>query len=553
MTHAEATPTAVTPRLLEVLEQLSGVASGFASVHDLPGLARQIEDAIESILHVEYNGLYLWDFDESRLRLLVAVGFSEDERAEAERTAWERHPGRIFRERHELHVPDTEADPAMRTQTSKRRFAVRSRLFMPVTFRDQVLGVFGLASKNPHHFHDEHIAVLRFICRLTGVIYRQLLDRQERERAQAALASTARRLQLLVGTLPIALLALDPGGRIILAEGAGLRDLSDAPLLGRPFAEALAGDPALCAHLARAAAGEALTAHHRVGDQYLEIRCAPNLAEHGGGATVMVHNITAHQRSLDDLARLNAELVRARDQALSATQVKSRFLATMSHELRTPLNAILGYAEMVREDLEGAGDPLAADVARIEDAATQLLGLINDILDISKIEAGKMTLALEPIDLAPLLHSVEVALRPLRERGQNRMTVAVDPAIGPIHADATALRRVLINLLSNANKFTQRGDIALRVWEADVDGQRRLYLEVEDTGIGMSPEQLARIFDAFTQADASTTRRFGGTGLGLTITEQLLHLMGGAIAVASELGRGSRFTAWIPAIVRPPT
>ncbi len=540
--------SAETPRLLEIIDQISSVASGFATVSDLKGLALQIEDAIERIIHVEYNGLYLWDFEENRLRLLVAVGFSEEELVEAQRTAWDRHPGRVFRERKMLHVPDTENDPQQRSQNSKRRFHVRSRLFMPVTFRDEALGVFGLASAEPDHFTPEDIAVLEFICRLTGVVYRQLLDRAERERTQAALTEAARRLQLLLGSQPIALLSLDASGVFGLAEGAGIYALTDDPLIGRRADEAFTDAPELAALFARALAGDAFTVHLRHRGLVLELRAAPDQA---GGATVMIHDITDHQRNLDELARLNDELVRARDQALSATHVKSRFLATMSHELRTPLNAILGYSEMVREDLDAANSPLAHDMVRVESAATQLLGLINDILDISKIEAGKMTLALEEIDLRQLLTSVDVSVRPLRERGQNRFHLHIAPDLGPIVADAAALRRVLVNLLGNAHKFTHQGDVTLRVWEDHVTGERRIHFEIQDTGIGMTAAQLARIFDAFTQADPSTTRRYGGTGLGLTITEQLVHLMGGGIAVASEPGKGSTFAVWLPAIVAP--
>lgn len=523
---------------------LSSITSGFATVNDLESLAKQVSIALTTLLSVEYTGLYLLDFAEDRMRLLFALGFSEEERREAERTAWERHPGSVFRTQRELHVPDTDADN--RTQSSRRSFRVRSRLYMPILFQDESLGVFGMASTRPNAFSDEHIAILRFLSRLTGVVYGQILDRSARQRAQEDLASTARRLRLLIDSLPIALLGVDADGSVQVAQGAALQLLSatDEIVSGASLAEILRNAPDVLESVRSAVDGQSQVAEHRVAGRTLEVRAESNV---GGGATVMVHDVTEHKRTLRQLQDLNRELASARDQALSATQAKSGFLATMSHELRTPLNGIIGYAELAIDELGDDPEATHEDLVRIVQAARNLLLLINDILDLSKVEAGRMILSPEHVDIAALLTSVEIGIRPLQKRRRNTLTMQCVGEIAPVYADPMSLRRILVNLVGNANKFTSAGTIDVRAWETYEEGERRLHITVADTGIGMSEVQMARVFDAFTQADGSTSRKYGGTGLGLTITQQMAHLMGGDISVASVLGEGATFHLWIPA------
>jgi len=545
-----ATPTsprdAATP-ITELVEKLSLVASGFATIDDLGALGGQIQSALASLIDIEYAGIFLWDFQRSSLRLLFANGFTEEERLEAERTAWERHPGRVFRSQEVYLIPDVENDPQQRTISSARSFVVRSRLFMPIVSGGESLGVFGLASSTADHFTPEHVAVLGFLCRLTGVVYRQLLDREARRQAQVALDNAARRLQLVFSTLPIALFVLDLADRFTLAEGAIVAILSQEPLVGRTLGSCFVDAPELRDLFARAQRGESLLVKQGLRDLVLEVFAVAN---NEGGSTVMIHNITNHQRNLEELARLNAELVQTRDQAITATRIKSEFLATMSHELRTPLNAILGYAAMVREDLDGGANPDPDDVRRIETSADQLLILVNDTLDISKIEAGKMNLEIEDISLPALLSGIEVTIRPLRERSGNRSRVALAPGLHSIRTDGAALRRILVNLLGNAHKFTRRGEVTLTITTETREPGPYLVFAVADTGIGMTPDQIAQVFEAYTQADTSTTRRYGGTGLGLTITERLVHLLGGDISVTSTLGVGSRFIVALP--LEPP-
>jgi len=247
-----------------------------------------------------------------------------------------------------------------------------------------------------------------------------------------------------------------------------------------------------------------------------------------------------------------SELLAARREAEAANSAKSQFLASMSHELRTPLNAIIGYSEMVQEEVEDLGQPgLASDVTKIRTAGRHLLALINDILDLSKIEAGKMELYLETFELQGLLEEVATTIQPMVEKNGNRLVVSTPAEPGRMHADLTKVRQILLNLLSNACKFTQGGTITLTLEREDdlSSGGKAVAVAVSDTGVGMTPVQMDRLFEAFAQAEASTTSKYGGTGLGLAITKRFCEMMGGDVTVRSEAGRGSTFTVRLPATV----
>lgn len=252
---------------------------------------------------------------------------------------------------------------------------------------------------------------------------------------------------------------------------------------------------------------------------------------------------------LEDLvAQRTAELEQAHDEAIKANMIKSRFLANMSHELRTPLNAIIGYSEMLMEDAEELEQPhLVEDLEKIRRSGSHLLMLINDILDISKIEADKMETYLEACDIAAVLKDVESTVTPLIRANGNKLEV--EYAAGHVMADEIKLKQVLINLLSNAAKFTNEGHISLRVSEAERKGVSGYLFRVADSGIGIEPLQLAKLFEPFTQADASTTRQYGGTGLGLAISKHFVEMMAGVLEVDSTPGEGSVFQFWIPAVV----
>ncbi len=237
----------------------------------------------------------------------------------------------------------------------------------------------------------------------------------------------------------------------------------------------------------------------------------------------------------------------ANEAAKQASQAKSAFLANMSHELRTPLNAILGYSEMLAEDAEASGNAdLVSDLKKILTAGRHLLGLINDVLDLSKIEAGKMRLYLETFEVSGVVQEAIETARPLIEKKRNRLEVRCPEGLGSIREDATKVRQVLLNLLSNAGKFTEGGLVTLDVRREVGPAGNWVFFRVSDTGIGMTPAETAKLFEAFVQADAGTSKKFGGTGLGLAITRKLCRLMGGDIAVESAPGRGSTFTVRLP-------
>jgi PAS domain S-box-containing protein len=254
------------------------------------------------------------------------------------------------------------------------------------------------------------------------------------------------------------------------------------------------------------------------------------------------------EASRDHIQEQARELALARDRAQEASRAKSAFLANMSHELRTPLNAIIGYSEMLREDAEDSGNTDALpDLTRIQGAGKHLLALINDILDLSKIEAGKMTLHPQVFQVREVLAEVEGTVKPLMAKNGNTFTVRLAEDLVPMQADLTRVRQGLFNLLSNAAKFTHQGQVTLVVEREVRAGEEWVVFRVIDTGIGLSEEQIGRLFQEFSQAEDSTAVRYGGTGLGLAITHRLCQMMGGTVTVQSRLGEGSTFTIALPA------
>jgi signal transduction histidine kinase len=241
---------------------------------------------------------------------------------------------------------------------------------------------------------------------------------------------------------------------------------------------------------------------------------------------------------------LNAKLL-----AEESNRAKSAFMANMSHELRTPLNAILGYSEMLEEDAESLGNQSEADdLRRIQSAGRHLLMLINDVLDLSKIEAGRVELSSEPAQVGSLMSDIAATIEPLARKNRNIFLTMTQDADATVYVDVTKFRQCLLNLLSNACKFTEGGIVRLRVDERMRDGTKWSCWEVNDTGIGIAEQDQAKLFQAFSQVDSSATRRHGGTGLGLAISQRLTKMMGGWIEFETKLGRGSTFTIFLPSV-----
>jgi PAS domain S-box-containing protein len=342
-----------------------------------------------------------------------------------------------------------------------------------------------------------------------------------------------------------ALIVTDPELRIERVNPRTLRLLgySEEELIGQPASRVMDIDGAVNAtgveRFFRASSGN----HIPVLFSSAELRNGLGLLE---GYVWLGQDVT-------ELKRVQEEVVRARDAAEQANRAKSTFLANMSHELRTPLNAIIGYSQMLAEDCGLApSEQFRPDLERIERSGHMLLGIINDILDLSKIEAGRMEMRMEMFDVADVLRDVQSTVQPLAVQRGNRLEVGCVAEAREGYGDVAKFRQSLLNLVNNACKFTENGKVAITVQRVEHERRELLEVQVADSGIGIRPEHLSKLFQPFSQVDGSATRRYGGTGLGLAISRKFCQMMGGDITVESELGRGSRFIMRIPAPSKTP-
>ena len=382
----------------------------------------------------------------------------------------------------------------------------------------------------------------------TVAIYTDITDVKQ---AEQAIQESEQRLRVIAEAAPMAVLIVtfDDGMiRYVNQRFSEMFELEGSSALGLQ-AKTLYADPRHRQHVI-----DALTEHGHVegmevllkragGEEFWALMASQRVQFDGRPA--MITGLA----DISDRKRMEGELHKAIWASEQATRAKSDFVASMSHELRTPLNAIIGYSEILFEDAQSAGrESEMADLRKIQDAGKHLLGLIDNILDLSKIEAGKMTLYLETFELRPMIDSVAATVTALAKKTGNVLVVSCADEVGTMHSDLTKVRQILFNLLSNACKFTRNGTITLAAVRDANEAVDWIEFQVRDTGIGMTTDQQAKVFEAFTQADASTTRTYGGTGLGLAITKSFCRLMGGDVTLTSEAGKGTTFVVRLPAV-----
>ena len=448
-----------------------------------------------------------------------------------------------------LQVPNTEADT--RGGAVAVALGARALAAVPVWESGRPRGLLAVGSPLPHAFGDGDVRTLQLLAGLLGSSLSRAAAELARQRTAAALRESEDRHRT-------ALLALHDAVAVFHADGrAQAMNPAAARLLG--IGDAEIGDALVRRWRATADDGTplpdadfpplvALLAGRPVRDMVLGLRGADGdvtwvlaSAEPLWRAPeVLPYAVVASFTDITAIRRAEEALRAARDTAESASRAKSHFLASMSHELRTPLNSVIGFASVLKRSAAALGDAEQRYVERIHENGRHLLALIDEILDLSKIEAGRLELHPEPVDLARFVPEVLEQFGPVQHDGQLRLRAEVPGGLQPLVTDPARLRQVLVNLLGNAVKFTERGEVTVRVLAGDLGVPRAL--EVEDTGIGIPADRLDAVFEPFQQADGSTARRFGGTGLGLAISRSLLLRMGHAIAVRSEEGRGTRFT-----------
>ena len=507
--------------------------------------------------------------------------------------------GNALLDRRAVHIPDVMADPTYQFKDLARADGYSAILAVPMLREGTAIGVIAVGRRSP--FSEDQIELVRTFADQGVIAIENVRLFREVEARTAALSKTVGQLtalgevgQAISSTLDletmlktvvsraVQLAGLDGGSIFEYDEKAEEFQLRATENVDGEYLEILRGTPIRKGEGAVGRAGltgepvqisdiqdkgyQTRLRNALIRAGYRAVLVVPLLRE---GHVIGVLSVTrktpgAFAQEVIDLlrtfasqsalaiqnARLFREIAEKGKQLEAASQMKSQFLANMSHELRTPLNAIIGVTEMLHEDAvdlkrEDELEPLQ----RVMRAAKHLLALINDILDLSKIEAGKMDIHIESFAIAPLVEDVVQTIGTMAAKNANKLVVDCAPDIGTMSADQTRIRQALLNLASNANKFTERGTVTISAKRAMEQGHEWVSIAVTDTGIGLTPEQMGKLFQDFVQADASTTRKYGGTGLGLAISRRFCQMMGGDITVASAPGKGSTFTIRLPADV----
>lgn len=537
------------PDKLQVLKRIDNFSQCFARITTIEQLATNVSEVLEDLLDIESSGLYLYDFEEKRLKLLVAKGFTEQERADADSTAMDRHPGYVFKTGKILNIPDTESDASNLTVSSKRSFVVRSRLYIPVLNGSQPVGAFGIVSSQKNRFSEEHLVILSFICNIAGSIYANIINNSEQKKAHDNLAAITIRLETLIRNLQFGILVEDQDRNIALINKRFCE------MFGIPVApELLVG--ADCSDSAEQSKGlfvDPVNFVSRIDTILMDkVTVTGEELELTDGRIFERDYIPIFQgdkflgnlwqyRDITGRVTIEKDLRKATAEALSANMAKSSFLANMSHEIRTPLNAVIGLSRLMRDTHMTQEQKILNDKLLI--SGENLLGIINEVLDFSKIEAGRVELEKIPFNVNKVIPKVYGSLSNAAEEKTIILTTSLnEPFKKAVIGDPGRLQQILTNLVNNAIKFTSEGGVDLSCTLVNETGNNAAFLfSVSDTGIGISEENLGAIFEKFKQEDESITRVYGGTGLGLAISRQLVSLMGGDLQVESEKGKGSRF------------
>jgi PAS domain S-box-containing protein len=531
----------------EYLATLHDTTLGLISRLDLDELLATLISRAGQLLNAPYGFIYLAEPGAAELELKVVIGLSGQQVGERVKRG-EGFAGQVWQTGHPSVADAYNMWPGRSPDIDCS--VVRGIVGVPLTQNTgtdgagpQVVGVIGLAydAGSDRTFGDEEVELLDRYAQLASIALdnARLYRDAQRERQY---------FESLLLNSPAAVVIIDPRGKILSwnPTAENLFGYTQAEAVGRHLDDLIA--PAgrraeAMAYTQRAVAGDlfrAITERSRKDGTLVDVEllAVPLIVEgEEVGAFAIYHDIT--------------DLQRARQEAEAANRAKSTFLANMSHELRTPLNAIIGYSEMLAEDFEDEQglEAFIPDLQKIRAAGKHLLSLINDVLDLSKIEAGKMELYLETFEVSRLIEDVVNTVQPLVEKNANTLEVLRASNLGTMHADLTKVRQSLFNLFSNAAKFTERGTITLGAARERVDGTDWVSFSVKDTGIGMKPEQVEKLFQPFWQAEASTARKYGGTGLGLAVTHHFCQMMGGEISVESEYTLGSTFIIRLPAEV----
>jgi PAS domain S-box-containing protein len=521
-------------------EALRATMADLAGRLDLGTVLRAVLERAVRLLGVSHGELAIYHADKQELEIVASHNIGRKDTTGTRMQLGEGAMGHAARTHEPLLIPNYREWTGRSPQYAAADFY--SVMVAPLLIGGRLVGTIAVMDRNPERqFGAGDLRLLNLFAPQAAIAI---------ENAQLFTAAEHQRqyFRELVSANPVAIVTLDTEENVVSCNPAfeQLYGYTQAEMVGRNIDDLITNEATRMEAvrytketMARRAVKVVSQRRRKDGSMVdVEVLGVPVLVDGKRvGAMALYHDITA--------------LLRARREAEEASTAKSRFLASVSHELRTPLNAIIGYSELLQEEvaLMGAAQ-LGGDLGRIEASGRHLLSLINDILDLSKVEAGKMELHLETFDLDGLVEAVRATVQPLVEKNANRLVVERDGAAGSMHADRTKLTQMLLNLLANATKFTRDGTVALRIAREGRGPGERVVFRVSDTGIGMTAEQMGRLFEAFAQADASTASKYGGTGLGLAITKRFSEMMGGSVRVESTPGAGSTFTLTLPATAR---